>query len=179
MITKRFAIPERVNVTQAADILHVSRPYIYKLIRTGELQSERYGPKAILILRDSLVQWLRAHGAFVEGHDGELVVTRARVPLDMERIRDFCRRWHITEFAFFGSVLREDFKPESDVDVLVTFAEDSPVTLFALPHLQDELEEMFGREVDLVSRRGVETSKNALRRETILNSAEVVYHEAA
>jgi hypothetical protein len=106
-------------------------------------------------------------------------MTDIKIPLDLEKIRDFCRRWKITSFALFGSVLREDFRPDSDVDVLVEFAPDAPVTLFNLADVQEELKQMFGREVDLVSRRGVESSRNALRREAILNSAEVIFHEAA
>lgn len=179
MITRRIELPERVTVAQAAEVLHVSRPYVYKLIGTEELQVERYGPKTMLVLRDSLVRWLRARGAHVEVLGDAIVITQARVPLDMEGIREFCRRWRITEFALFGSVLRDDFTPESDVDVLVTFAADAPVSLFSLPRMADELRRMFGRAVDLVSRRGVEQSQNAQRRAEILNSAEVVYHDAA
>ena len=133
----------------------------------------------MLVLCESLVRWLRARGAYVEVQGEELVITRAGVPLDMERIREFCRRWHVTEFALFGSVVREDFRQDSDVDVLVTFAPDAPVTLFSLPRMADELRQMFGREVDLLSRRGVEQSRNIQRRDEILHNAEVVYHEAA
>lgn len=178
MITQHIAISARVSVAHAADILRVSRPYIYKLIGAGDLRVERYGPKTMLVLRESLLEWLRARGAHVEVSGDEVVIIRARVPLDMARIRDFCRRWHVTEFALFGSVVREDFRPESDVDVLVTFAPDAPVTLFSLPRMADELRQLFGREVDLVSRRGVEQSRSALRSEEILRNAEVVYHEA-
>lgn len=98
-----------------------------------------------------------------------------RIPIDHEKIADFCQRWKITEFALFGSVLRDDFRPNSDVDVLVTFDADSHWTLFDLVHMEWELEAMFGREVDLVSRRGIERSRNYLRRKAILSSAEVIY----
>jgi len=179
MITRRLTIPDRVTVTQAADILNVSRAYVYKLIEAKELQTEKYGPKTTLVLRDSLIRWLRTRGAHVAVHRNEIVISRARIPLDMERIREFCRRWHISEFALFGSVLRDDFMPDSDVDVLVTFTQDAPVSLFSLPRMQHELEQLFGREVDLVSRCGIEQSRNTLRRDNILNSAEVVYREAA
>ncbi|MHB0877442.1 MAG: nucleotidyltransferase family protein [Anaerolineae bacterium] len=97
-----------------------------------------------------------------------------RVPLDRKRLGDFCRRWHITEFAFFGSVLRDDFRPDSDIDVLVAFAPESGVTLFDLVGMQDELEGILGREVHLVSRRAIERSRNPLRRQEILSSAEVL-----
>ena len=91
------------------------------------------------------------------------------------KIVDFCRRWKITEFALFGSVLRGDFGPDSDVDVLVEFAPDSRWTLFDMVDMQEDLEGIFRRKVDLVSRRGVESSRNYIRRKAILSSAEVIY----
>ena len=99
----------------------------------------------------------------------------ARIPIDHEKITEFCRRWKITEFALFGSVLRDDFRPESDVDVLVTFAPETRYSLFDLVHMQDELKEIFGREVDLVERKAVERSENYIRRKHILRSVEPVY----
>jgi predicted nucleotidyltransferase len=98
-----------------------------------------------------------------------------RIELDMQKIREFCRRWSITEFALFGSVLREDFRPSSDIDVLVTFAPDSTITLFDLGDIEDELSEILGRKVDLVMKRGIERSPNYIRRKAILSSAEVIY----
>ena len=71
-----------------------------------------------------------------------------------ETLRDFCRRWQIVELALFGSVLRDDFGPDSDVDVLVSFAEGAGHSLFELDDMESELKEIFGREVDLVTRRG-------------------------
>ena len=99
----------------------------------------------------------------------------ARIPLDRKKIAEFCRRWKITEFALFGSVLRDDFRPDSDVDVLVTFAPETRYSLFDLVHMQDELKEIFGREVDLVERKAVERSENYIRRKHILSSVEPVY----
>jgi len=97
------------------------------------------------------------------------------IELDIEKIKDFCRRWKIEEFAFFGSVLREDFKPESDVDVLVTFASDARWGLFDYALMEDELAEILGREVDVVDRTAVERSENYIRRKHILSNAESVY----
>ena len=99
----------------------------------------------------------------------------ARIPIDHEKIAEYCRRWKIKEFALFGSVLRDDFRLDSDVDVLVTFAEDARWTLFNMVDMQDELQVIFGRKVDLVSRRGVESSQNYIRRKAILSSAEVIH----
>lgn len=160
-------------------MLNISRVYAYSLVEQGELAVERYGPKFTLVMRDSLVDYLRRRGRAVKVHGDELTIIEAKVPLDLEKIRDFCKRWFVTEFALFGSVTREDFQPDSDVDVLVTFAPDSPVTLFSLSKMKSELEDIFRREVDLVSRGGIESSRNSSRREQILTSAEVIYHAAA
>jgi predicted nucleotidyltransferase len=102
-----------------------------------------------------------------------MLVKNIEIPTD--KITDFCQRWKITEFALFGSVLRDDFRSDSDVDILVTFDPDAHRTLFDLVDMQDELEAMFGRKVDLVSRRGIERSRNYLRRKAILNSAQIIY----
>src|SRR5215207_3222013 len=90
-------------------------------------------------------------------------------------IEQFCGRWKITELAAFGSILRQDFGAESDIDLLATFAPDARWTLFDLVHMNDELSALLGRKVDLVSRRGVETSRNPIRREAILSSARPIY----
>jgi hypothetical protein len=97
------------------------------------------------------------------------------IELPIDQIQAFCDRWHITEFALFGSVLCNDFRPNSDIDVLVTFSLEVHHTLFDLVHMENELKEIFQREVDLVSRRGIERSRNYLRRNEILSSAQVIY----
>ncbi|MGB2822835.1 MAG: nucleotidyltransferase family protein [Phycisphaerae bacterium] len=98
-----------------------------------------------------------------------------RIDIDRERIAAFCRKWKITELALFGSVLRDDFGPESDVDVLVTFAEDAEWSLFDIVEMQDELKEALGREVDLVEKGAVEQSDNYIRRRHILSNMEPFY----
>lgn len=75
----------------------------------------------------------------------------------------------------FGSALREDFGPHSDIDLLVRFSPDSRHTLFDMVLMQDELAELLGRPVDLASRKGMEGSRNPIRRQAILESAEVIY----
>jgi len=97
------------------------------------------------------------------------------IELDIERIKDFCRKWKIEEFALFGSVLREDFKPESDIDVLVSFAPDARMGLFDYARMERELAEIVGREVDVVDRAAVERSENYIRRKHVLSNAETVY----
>jgi len=94
------------------------------------------------------------------------------------KIVAFCHRWKVVEFALFGSVLRKDFRADSDMDVLVTFSDYVQWTLLDHVEMQDELKNIFEREVDLVSRRGIERSRNYIRRKAILSSAEVVYAQA-
>ena len=97
---------------------------------------------------------------------------RIKIDIPKAKIVEFCRRWMITELAIFGSVLREDFNPESDVDVLVSFVKDAPWSLFDLVQMQEELKEIFGREVDLVEKAGL---RNPFRRHAILTNKEVIY----
>lgn len=94
------------------------------------------------------------------------------IDIPQDAIADFCRRWQVKEFALFGSVLRGDFGPSSDVDVLVTFQPDAEISLFDLGEMQQELEAMFGRHVDLVEEAGL---RNPFRRRSILSSREVLY----
>jgi len=95
--------------------------------------------------------------------------------LPQEALSLFCRQWKIRELALFGSVLREDFGPQSDIDVLVTFEPDADWSLLDHVRAQQELEALLGREVDLVSRRAIERSVNWIRRKAILETAETIY----
>jgi len=92
-----------------------------------------------------------------------------------QKLTEFCRRWQIRELALFGSVLRPDFGPESDVDLLVTFEPAADWSLFDHIRMQDELSQLFKREVDLLTRRAVERSHNQPRRDEILKTAETIY----
>jgi uncharacterized protein len=98
-----------------------------------------------------------------------------QIPIDSADLAAFCRKWSVREFAVFGSALRGDFGPESDVDVMVAFSTEAHPSLFDLAQMRDELAELFGREVDLVTRRGVESSRNPIRRDAILSTAEVIH----
>jgi hypothetical protein len=93
------------------------------------------------------------------------------------QIAEVCQRWKIVELALFGSVLRDDFRPDSDIDVLVTFSPDAHLSLFDLVHLQDEFKNLFQRETDVVSHQSIQESKNYLRRQRILTSAKIIYSE--
>jgi uncharacterized protein len=97
-----------------------------------------------------------------------------RINIPRRKLAAFCRRYRIKKLAFFGSVLREDFTPTSDVDVLVEFEEGyTPgLAFFALP---EELKIILGREVGLLTFQGVKTSRNPIRRKAILDSARAYY----
>jgi uncharacterized protein len=97
------------------------------------------------------------------------------IELSMERIIEFCQQWQVTEFALFGSVLRDDFRPDSDIDVMVQFHPDAHPTFLSLDQMEAELQTIFDRKVDLITRQGIETSRNYLRRREILSSAQVIY----
>src|SRR3990172_2006418 len=100
-----------------------------------------------------------------------------QITLPMTEIAAFCQRWQVSEFALFGSVLREDFHADSDIDVLVSFRDGAHHTLFDLVRMGDELETIFGRKVDVLTRKGIEESPNYIRRKSILDSAQVIYAE--
>jgi len=98
-----------------------------------------------------------------------------RIEVDREQLVAFCQKWQIVELSFFGSVLRDDFGPDSDVDVLVAFAPEATPGLADLLRMEEELKAIFGREVDLVLRRAIERSENPIRRRHILGSLETAY----
>ena len=97
------------------------------------------------------------------------------IDLPMEKIVEFCDRWKVTEFAVFGSVVRDDFRSDSDVDIMVCFHPDAHPTFGSLDQMEAELKTICNREVDLITRQGIETSRNYLRRHEILSSAQVIY----
>ena len=97
------------------------------------------------------------------------------LPVPMGAIEAFCGKWKVAELELFGSVLRDDFGPESDVDVLVTFADGFRADALGLVRRRDELREMFGRRVGLVERRLVEASDKTYRRNGILTHRRSIY----
>ena len=102
-------------------------------------------------------------------------MNKAKLRIPKAKLIEFCKRWNVSELALFGSALREDFRSDSDVDLLVSFAPQAHVTLFDMAQMQNELKEIFERDVDLVSKRGLERSRNYLRRKQILGSAQVIH----
>jgi len=100
---------------------------------------------------------------------------KPNIEIPQKEITEFCRRWYIDELSIFGSALRADFRPDSDIDVLVRFAPEAQWSLFDMMRMEEELKEIFGREVDLVERSAVERSRNYVRRKAILSNLEAIY----
>jgi uncharacterized protein len=103
--------------------------------------------------------------------------TSLHLPIEVpvQPLAELCRRWKVQDLALFGSVLRDDFGPASDVDVLVTFAPEASWGLFDLARMEEELELLFHRDVDLVDRKAIERSENYIRRKKILESPMSLY----
>ena len=101
-----------------------------------------------------------------------MMAAKTNIEIPQDKIREFCRRWRIQEFAIFGSTLRNDFRPESDVDVLVTFQDEAPWGLFEFVEMIEELQAIFGRNVDFIE---IEALRNPFRRREILSHCQVIY----
>ncbi len=93
----------------------------------------------------------------------------------LDSLKDFCHLYNIAEMGLFGSILRDDFNSQSDIDLIVSYNEHSSHTLFDVVRMKDELLQIFGREVDLVNRQAVESSRNQYRRDSILADIMVIY----
>jgi uncharacterized protein len=125
------------------------------------------GSDCFAIAERQFLSCLACYNSFSESS-----VNKKRFTIPREKIAAFCKRWNVSEFSVFGSAIREDFRPDSDVDVMVVFEPDAPVGLFEMAHMQVELEALFGRPVDLVEKAGL---RNPYRRREILKTAKVVY----
>ena len=93
-----------------------------------------------------------------------------RIP--RKKISEFCQLWGVAEFSLFGSALRDDFRPDSDVDVLVTFSKEAEISLFDLVQMKLDLEKIFHRPVDVIEKDALE---NPFRKREILRTAQVIY----
>ncbi len=92
-----------------------------------------------------------------------------------KKIEEFCKAWNVKELQVFGSVLTKDFRPDSDIDIIVDFSPGSSHTLIHLAKMEEELEQIFNRRIDLISRQAIEQSRNYIRKKTILSTMERVY----
>lgn len=102
-------------------------------------------------------------------------MTITAIDIPMDQIQEFCQKWQVTEFALFGSVLRDDFRTDSDIDILITFSPTAKRGLAETIQMRDELQAIFNRKVDLIVKAAIKRSENWLRRKNILESAQVIY----
>jgi hypothetical protein len=101
-----------------------------------------------------------------------------QIELPMDKIADFCRRWKIARLEVFGSVLRGDFRPESDVDFIASYVPEVHWSLLDRVHMKHEMEDMLGRSVDLLNRRALEHDRQNDRAAGILAQARLLYAES-
>lgn len=99
----------------------------------------------------------------------ELRIANRHMVIPEETIRAFCKKWQIRSFCFYGSIMRDDFRPDSDIDVMIGFSPDDRTSVLDMSTMQEELEALFSRKVDLVERRSIEQSENYIRRKGILS----------
>ncbi len=92
-----------------------------------------------------------------------------------EQLKEICKKYLIEELAIFDSALREDFNDSSDVDLLYTFQDTASHSLFDVVKIKEEFEKLFGRSVDLISRRAIERSRNEFRKKAILTNTKIIY----
>ncbi len=102
-------------------------------------------------------------------------MTLMNLGVGADMIADFCNRWKISKLAVFGSLVRGELRPDSDIDLLVTFRSDADWTMFDHFTMEEELSRLLGRDVDLTSVRAVEENPNLITRREILDSARQIY----
>jgi predicted nucleotidyltransferase len=107
--------------------------------------------------------------------DRNSYLIQTRLGISQQKLEEICHHWKITELALFGSILRLDFTEKSDIDILVTFADEARWGLIDFIRLNQQLETEFKRSVDLLTKQSIEKSKNWLRKREILQTAEVIY----
>lgn len=107
--------------------------------------------------------------------DRNSYLIQTRLGISQQKLEEICHHWKITELALFGSILRLDFTEKSDIDILVTFADEVRWGLIDFIRLNQQLETEFKRSVDLLTKQSIEKSKNWLRKREILQTAEVIY----
>jgi uncharacterized protein len=95
----------------------------------------------------------------------------AKISVDQQQLAAFCQKWNVAELALFGSVLRDDFRPDSDIDVLVTWLPGTRVSMLTIGEMAGDLEDILGRPVDLVPKSGLKP----FVRDEVLGTAEIVY----
>lgn len=115
--------------------------------------------------------------SFTMSSSQAMTINLTRLPIELSGIEfeQFCEQWQVQEFYLFGSVLRDDFREDSDIDVMISFQPTATWGLMALVKIQQQLEALFGRDVDLLTKASIEQSHNWIRRHDILSTAQLIY----
>jgi predicted nucleotidyltransferase len=100
-----------------------------------------------------------------------------RLGLSMPEITQFCQHWQIIELALFGSILKEEFRDDSDIDLLLDFSPEAQQGLLTLAKIKHQLEAYSGRQIDIALKQSIENSENWIRRNEILKTAQVIYEQ--
>ncbi|HEY9701013.1 MAG TPA: nucleotidyltransferase domain-containing protein [Allocoleopsis sp.] len=100
-----------------------------------------------------------------------------RLGISLNKLESLCQQWGITEMALFGSILRDDFHKNSDIDFLISFAPNVPQGLLTLSRLKHQLESLLNYPVDLAIKDSIKTSENWIRRQEILTTAKIIYEK--
>ncbi len=98
-----------------------------------------------------------------------------RLNTNQQDLIQLCQEVKIIELALFGSILRDDFNSESDIDLLVTFAKDAKITFFDLDSIENQFSRLFKRPVDVVTKKAINNSHNPIRKKNILDNLKVIY----
>ena len=107
----------------------------------------------------------------------KLINPYQRLNIQPSQLEEICQQWQIVEMSLFGSVLSDDFNTKSDIDILVSFAEDAKITFFDLDTIEEQLSNLFNRPVDVVTKRAIEQSRNWIRKKNILENSRVIYEQ--
>ncbi|MEQ8969348.1 MAG: nucleotidyltransferase domain-containing protein [Coleofasciculus sp. C1-SOL-03] len=99
------------------------------------------------------------------------------ITISDKSLKKLCQHWQIVELSLFGSILREDFNADSDIDVLVEFSEKARITFFDLDLIEQQLSQLFHRPVDVVTKSAIQQSHNPIRRQNILDNSKVIYEQ--
>lgn len=126
------------------------------------------------------VRSLSTQSGKIESGNWSEVMQLKNINLPMTEISQFCQKWNLTELALFGSVLRDDFRPDgSDIDVMIQYRPEAIPSFYDLDLMEEDLKVIFGRDVDVITRPSIESSANYLRRHEILSSAQVIYESGS
>jgi predicted nucleotidyltransferase len=104
-------------------------------------------------------------------------IIHQKLNLPQIEITQICQQWQITKMSLFGSILRDDFNSNSDIDILIQFSPDARQGLFTLAKLKHKLEDITGRSIDIVVQESVENSNNWIRKNEILTTAQIIYEQ--